>query len=87
MLQWGRSVSAAETEGARLGHLRHRLLQWGRSVSAAETLDAALPWWRELDASMGPQRFSCGNAEREKEGGEQRESFNGAAAFQLRKPI
>ncbi len=78
------SCGNASASPAALGRLRQ--LQWGRSVSAAET-------WRRLtrgtvmvSASMGPQRFSCGNGQGARADELGRRRFNGAAAFQLRKP-
>ena len=37
MLQWGRSVNAAETSQSARAAARAAVLQWGRSVNAAET--------------------------------------------------
>ncbi len=84
-LQWGRSVSAAETGAEILSRLTRDPLQWGRSVSAAETgAQPAVSPTRAL-ASMGPQRFSCGNRRSASDGACGAQRFNGAAAFQLRK--
>ena len=60
-LQWGRSLSTAET-GSRRRPCRHVWLQWGRSLSTAETGCGRTSASRWL-ASMGPQSFNCGNGE------------------------
>ena len=41
-LQWGRSLSTAETAAARASTARQAELQWGRSLSTAETSDRGL---------------------------------------------
>ena len=62
------------------------VLQWGRNFAVAETV-----WWMmrmnfALNASMGPQLCSCGNAPpKQAVQNMAATSFNGAATLQLRK--
>ncbi len=62
MLQWGRSVSAAEITLGSPRRARPAALQWGRSVSAAEIERLHREAQERALASMGPQRFRRGDS-------------------------
>ena len=85
VLQWGRTLSSAESISAGLSSGRQLCLQWGRTLSSAESAPAIRSELVARDPSMGPHSFKCGKmngAERQWSGFN---AFNGAALFQVRK--
>ena len=60
-LQWGRTLSSAETNSSPDNRVTSFLLQWGRTLSSAETQIRILKEFVEVSASMGPHSFKCGN--------------------------
>ena len=85
-LQWGRTLSSAEriTSKRASGSLITSL-QWGRTLSSAESKRASQTFNGVWSASMGPHSFKCGKLYRQSVFKETKESFNGAALFQVRK--
>ena len=60
-------------------------LQWGRTFSSAESSDGFDDYPRAQYASMGPHFFKCGKVCEISSAMFARDSFNGAALFQVRK--
>ena len=61
-LQWGRTLSSAETR-ARCSTISSKpSLQWGRTLSSAETVLFPADRLPLGIASMGPHSFKCGNS-------------------------
>ena len=60
LLQWGRTLSSAESSSYERNSIAGSSLQWGRTLSSAERPNndksACLP----SKASMGPHSFKCG---------------------------
>ena len=61
MLQWGRGLSAAETDTERSCGTTWGVLQWGRGLSATETCADALAAPGEVCFNEGPRPFGRGN--------------------------
>ena len=84
MLQWGRGLSAAETDTERSCGTTWGVLQWGRGLSATETCADALAAPGEVcfneAAAFWPRK-----PDRLSRSANSRAGFNGAAAFRPRK--
>ena len=63
MLQWGRTLSSAESrEIVEERVIAWPALQWGRTLSSAESRPASGRLSRNGLASMGPHSFKCGKS-------------------------
>ena len=60
-LQWGRNFIVAETCHPWLDGGHGSRLQWGRNFIVAETYIPIIRADDNIDASMGPQLYRCGN--------------------------
>ena len=60
MLQWGRTLSSAESAKTERRVPFHSALQWGRTLSSAERNSRCRLWQDCWRASMGPHSFKCG---------------------------
>ena len=85
LLQWGRSVNAAETpKHCVIKDLRFKL-QWGRSVNAAETRVCTRVDWVTLARFNGAAALTLRKPRRVPSPRPRSRRFNGAAALTLRK--
>ena len=85
-LQWGRSLSTAETVAHRRRYNARAVLQWGRSLSTAETRVADTVSKAEIMSFNGAAVFQLRKPRRRRVQRNRIVSgFNGAAVFQLRK--
>ena len=59
-LQWGRTLSSAESIIIERGRRSPAFLQWGRTLSSAESVVFQNPLEEAKEPSMGPHSFKCG---------------------------